>query len=190
MLLTHLEKLDLSNNNIATITKEIAAKIDTLKEIHLEQNPYLNQEQTESLIEKHVLMQANNENTQKDGTKTVASPFKNLANALNYAKAVETSKAKQSSCNDNNNLASVQTETNEEENPNQKLITQIREEWEKEEAKSNSGKNLNGADRSKLCLTIVEHSNTLHLYGVAALDSLTQTEYHTTITEVKILHYF
>lgn len=106
-----------------------------MKEIHLDQNPYLNTEKTEQLIGKHVAKQNEGGNGKEKGS--LASPFKNLANALNYAKTITDTGPKEAVLENkqikSENEVRVQTE---EESTNAKLIAKIREEWEKEEAKS------------------------------------------------------
>jgi Leucine-rich repeat (LRR) protein len=138
MLLAHLENADFSNNNIASISKECTEKLSAMKEVNLDQNPYLSTEQTEQLLGKHSASKQN----QAENKKALASPFKNLADALNFAKSCDKDKDKDKDKQTLKYKEEPQSPDQNcgDDNPNAQLIKRIRDEWKIEEQKPSQAK--------------------------------------------------
>ena len=164
-MLDKLEVLDASYNSIESISKECMEKLETLRQFTYEQNPCYIEPGIDRAFEEIEVE-----------TKQIPSPFKNLANALNYAKAVE---------KDDVPVIAKKIEHSPkvvdivEYSPKQvDIIERIRTEWKAEES------NPASTEIPKLCLPVLENRTTLHLYGAAALDSLTTTGYENSITDI------
>ena len=81
----------MSDNRIKDVLSEWLPKLEQLHELRIEGNHCRSQQQTQDLLERLQKKQSHTEDKGEQGetNKPLASPFKNLANALNFAKIVE-----------------------------------------------------------------------------------------------------
>jgi len=187
LTLYKLEIVDFSENKIMNLSKEIASKCKNLHKFNIKGNPCENCPEFEKL-EKDIKKRTSllNENNNK----IPASPFKNLNDALNYAKNVEIQDkpitvpipVKTEMPQNTNNMASSLNISSNYTEEQKDMISQIRKEW-KSECKNQVKNNI---EPPKLFLSILENKTTLHLFGASSLDTLTTPEYENTVTEISL----
>ncbi len=176
-----MEILDVSHNCLKTISKECAPK---LRELRVDHNPCESDPAVAKTLQKIAARgcRPSGAETKGENPKPTVSPFKNLADALNYAKTVESShpdvEVKAGAKDPPRDVPGEYTTEQKEQ------IERVKEEWKQEEERISRGAKSSGAKTEKPFLAVLQKDNVLHLWGAGALDSLTAPEYEANVSEI------